>query len=132
MKVWEIILAAAFLVSSGIHCILGFQHRDLPGWKMFRRIDRYEYRLRTSDGRQLDIRDFVLERAYVMAPDAVTEIAKWYAEKHPDQTPLRLELKLWRKTGRVLEEEYDVHLLDSGRAIALNREMFLPPSQQGL
>lgn len=84
-----IVIGILVVVISCGHAIAGLFFPRLPAWKMFRKAARYDYRLRTSDGQLINIRDHVPARAYtIQTPECVGWIGEWYIRQHPDQAPL--------------------------------------------
>ncbi|WP_372369289.1 hypothetical protein [Candidatus Uabimicrobium sp. HlEnr_7] len=80
-----------------IHCLSGVAVRDMPAWKMFKNVDRYEYLLVDCNGQKINIRDYLPHRAYsINQCSVVTKIAKWWATKNPQRLPLQGKIKIWK------------------------------------
>ena len=117
--------ALAMVTIAGISLIHGCGgfFNNLPAWKMFHSIDRWEYALTDVKGASVDIRDYVPERSYVVSSHrSVFIVAQWIAKKFPEKTPLSLSLRraVWKgNTTSWAEEEYKITVSGAADSDAL-------------
>jgi hypothetical protein len=101
------LLAALFLSASLGHAVAGLFSDSVPAWKMFAQVQRYDYDLRDRSGAELVLRDYVVDRAYLMSGVlAVPWIAEWLVRRHPEMAPIRGHLRHWQDDGRIREADF--------------------------
>ena len=96
MVLWKKVVAVLFMAASLAQGVAGVRDARIPGWQMFKQMDRYTYEIRDADGEPVDLRDFVFERAYsIVDLRSVFGISAWVAERYPERAPLGGTLQVW-------------------------------------
>ena len=96
MSRWKQIVAVSFMLVSVLQGLAGIWDARIPGWQMFKKMDRYTYDITDAQGASVDLRDYVFERAYsIVDLRSVFGISAWVAERYPDRAPLGGTLQVW-------------------------------------
>ena len=88
-----------FLLLSVTHVCLSFFVPALPGWKMFTRVERFEYRLVDGASQSVHLGDIAPMPHYVTGAASLLEAATWLARR--DDTHVGLSL---RDTHRAMDQ----------------------------
>lgn len=95
-------LCHALLVLNVGYCTAALFIPDLPGWKMFERVEPLPYQLRDARGQAIDVRDYLPRHAYLIDERQLRRVARFISVKdaqrgpfsfraHPDAASERLE-----------------------------------------
>ena len=90
------VVAVLFMVASVAQALAGARDARIPGWQMFKKMDRYTYEIADAQGAPVELRDYVFERAYIIVDlRSVFGISAWVAERYPERAPLSGTLNVW-------------------------------------
>lgn len=97
------ICTVVFFAVALTHAVLGFVDPSFPAWKMFIRVDCYAYVLQDGEGRRINFRDHLPQRAYTPgAQNSINVVMGWLDLDHPEGRPYEGDFK-WFKDYREAE-----------------------------
>lgn len=76
-----------------LHALLGFV-TNWWSWKMFYRVQRYEYRLQDRHGQPVNVFDYLNATNVNVDPAVVYHVGRWLAKRQPERAPFRGKLRL--------------------------------------
>ena len=87
-------LALGLMLAMAGHGLVGFWSPDIPSWRMFKFMERFDYSARDRSGALINLQDYVPRNAYwMMSRRFVLDMAAWYAAQDPEAAPVLVQFE---------------------------------------
>jgi hypothetical protein len=85
-------LCQSLLVLNLAYCVSALFVDGLPGWKMFEAVETVSYSLTDTQGRTIDVRDYLPRNAYLIDRQQLQRVVQFIRTREASRGPLRLEI----------------------------------------